>query len=287
MIRYTPLINTISPSRNVFSSFQSVGGDELNVMIALSRLGYSTEWVSILSHGPLANFIESILKESGVKTENCTRTSEMEKQQIGHFQILPALKRVFYERNKSVFASSKSQLPWNQILKRVDWLHATGITPLLGKNALREWRNHLHIAQKMKIPFSIDLNYRPQLGSLENLLEIMYPYITDLGKGCRFIIIAEKDLVGFAKWLNIEIKNRKTNYETNKDLLFRISQYLPVPLSCCFKKRNEKGVQTRWSVLCQNEKIVISDGIVHFPNDECGGGSAWAAGLISSCLDVK
>lgn len=285
MIRYTPLLNTISPSRNVFSSFQSVGGDELNVMIALSRLGYVTEWVSILSHGPLVNFVEAIIKESGVKTENCIKISKLKRYQIGHYHVLPALKRVFYERNRSAFSLIKNQFPWHEILKRADWLHATGITPLLGENALREWRNHLDIAQKLKLPFSIDLNYRPQLGSLENLLEIIYPYITNLHKGCCFLIIAEKDLLGFSNWLNINLNYKEITYEKNKDLLFRISQYLPVPLSCCFKKRDEKGVQTRWSILCQNEKIIISDGVIHYPNDECGGGSAWAAGIISSCLD--
>ncbi len=55
---------------------------------------------------------------------------------------------------------------------------------------------------------------------------------------------------------------------------------LSLPMvACCFKQRNAKGLQKRWSVLSAGG----DDGpyttqpapVYHYPKDECGGGSAW------------
>eukprot|EP00946_MAST-07B_sp_MAST-7B-sp1_P005192 g5192.t1 len=74
------------------------------------------------------------------------------------------------------------------------------------------------------------------------------------------------------------------------DLLERLQTHLATQkgmssstvLGCCFKER-QGTVQTRWSVLSRGAGKTSSTAatpVIHVPKDECGGGSAWAAGCI-------
>lgn len=53
-------------------------------------------------------------------------------------------------------------------------------------------------------------------------------------------------------------------------------------LAVCFKSRDESGLQRRWSAIADASGIhtTVNNPVYHRPRDECGGGSAWAAGFI-------
>ena len=59
-----------------------------------------------------------------------------------------------------------------------------------------------------------------------------------------------------------------------------------VNIACCFKTRDSNGVQTRWSTIVDSNGIHTTKDIptIHLPKDECGGGSAWAAGCLDAYL---
>ena len=60
-------------------------------------------------------------------------------------------------------------------------------------------------------------------------------------------------------------------------------------LATCFKIRNAQGVQTRWSVVMTDTGIFKTSDIptIHRPQDECGGGSAWACGCVDGLLQCN
>ena len=55
-------------------------------------------------------------------------------------------------------------------------------------------------------------------------------------------------------------------------------------LAVCFKRRNADGVQRRWSAVAAANGVHTTARlpVLHKPKDECGGGSAWAAGFLDA-----
>ena len=57
-------------------------------------------------------------------------------------------------------------------------------------------------------------------------------------------------------------------------------------VALCRKRRDASGVQRRWSLMTEMAAETIATHttyalpVWHVPKDECGGGSAWAAGFI-------
>jgi len=51
---------------------------------------------------------------------------------------------------------------------------------------------------------------------------------------------------------------------------------------CCLKERDDAGQQKRWSIIIDADGVHSTESTptFHEPKDECGGGSAWAAGAI-------
>lgn len=57
-------------------------------------------------------------------------------------------------------------------------------------------------------------------------------------------------------------------------------------IACCMKQRKPCGTQKRWSILAYKGQVHSTQkiAIYHQPQDECGGGSAWSAGMIDYFL---
>ena len=61
MIRYAPISSTATTDVEKGQPelyLRSIGGDELNVMVALARISYSAHWVSVLPNQVLGNVIK-------------------------------------------------------------------------------------------------------------------------------------------------------------------------------------------------------------------------------------
>ena len=54
-------------------------------MVALQKLGYATEWVSVMPEGPLGQWVLDAAEEEGVSIENVIRTEG----QLGNFTVIP------------------------------------------------------------------------------------------------------------------------------------------------------------------------------------------------------
>jgi hypothetical protein len=59
-------------------------------------------------------------------------------------------------------------------------MHCTGITPAIAAGPLAMWQESLDAAVKANVPISLDLNHRPQLGTLQKLWGVVLPYLRDI-----------------------------------------------------------------------------------------------------------
>lgn len=289
MVRFGPMIKDHAPvvpglPERVIASWQSVGGDEANVCVALQKLGVESEWISVMGDGTLSDYVMDVMEESGVK---CA-VNRLKGERVATFHMVPAEKRVEYHRAFSAFARhDPNLLNWDKLLptpsgtgKGYDtWLHMTGITPMLGPNALTSWLRCMDLSLSRGIPVSMDLNHRPQLGTLDTLWKIMRPYASRLD----VLILARSNLLALSRMENLnDVKDlAPTDPRWNK-LLVDLRARLGVKwLACCFKTRDSNGVQTRWSTVASAEGLHTTSNtpIMHKPKEDVGGGSAWAAGL--------
>jgi len=198
------------------------------------------------------------------------------------------------QRSRNERLHDPKLLDWSKLLQPeeyksggVRWLHMTGITPMLGANALKSWRNAIDTALKLKIPISLDFNHRPQLGSFQSLWSKCQPYndkfwVIVLAIGDVLNIIKEEGLAKADPSLDIPAGTPHTSPIWHKALL-AIRQKLKVKwLVCCFKTRNERNLQTRWSSVATAAGIsnTIQIPTLHTPKEDVGGGSAFFAGFV-------
>lgn len=119
---------------------QSVGGSELNVAIALSRIGVRAAWVSVLPTGPLGEAVLNAARKAGVDCGAVHR-------EPGDLATLHVVEgedgpRPLYQRSHSAFGmcTDGTRFDWDRLLEGKRWIHLTGITPLLGAGPLAAWR---------------------------------------------------------------------------------------------------------------------------------------------------
>lgn len=265
---------------------RSIGGDELNVCVDLAQIGRDTEWISVLPSGPLGEVVSKNAKENGVKVE---RVVEVEGADMGLFFTLPELKRVHYQRKQSAFCTHKGDLfDWKSMLHGNCWLIMTGITPMLGEGVRESWAQAIRAAQAKKIPVSFDLNHRPQLGTLEQL----WGYVKPLVSAFIVLILSLEQLRGLIKLSGLEpgtingeraAKKQKIDASADVHMMRQLHAHLNGPaLAVCFKNRDSSGLQRRWSVIVDATGVHSTEDVatLHEPQEECGGGSAWHAGII-------
>ena len=180
MIRFAPLDESppVTATRAEPQPFlRSVGGDELNVAVALSKLGERTRWISVVPQGPMGD----VVVESGTANGVTVAGPRPETGDVGTFTVLPEAKTVHYQRRNGAFAlHDPATLDWSALLGRVDgeqpWLHMTGITPMVSAAARQSWDAAIRAAAAAGVPMSLDLNHRKQLGTIEELWAMVAPH---------------------------------------------------------------------------------------------------------------
>ena len=300
MLRLAPLDGAaanVSPTRHLPQPFlRSIGGDELNVAVALSLLNVSTRWISVVPTGPMGDVITESCRHYGVEFDGVRADGD-----VGIFTVLPEEKRVHYQRRNAVFAQQDPQLlDWQKLFGGVPtpWLHMTGITPLISPQSRESWDNALAEAKNSAIPVSLDLNHRAQLGTLEALWAMVAPHTSRL----ELLILSVEQLNGLAAIeLGAAAPPPLTGDERTDEPYFEVMATLQKRwgarrVSLCRKIRDSAtGVQRRWSVMTmrgegegEGESGIGGVGtystrdvpVRHVPMDDLGGGSAWAAGMI-------
>ncbi len=140
-------------------------GSEASVAVSICNFGGNARYVTALPKHSLAEATMDSVRSVGVDTQNVLRT---DKGRLGlYFLETGANQRpsnVIYDRaDSAVSITPAEEYDWEAIFKDAGWLHLSGITPALSKNAANAT---LVAAQKAKAAgatVSIDLNFRNKL----------------------------------------------------------------------------------------------------------------------------
>ena len=114
---------------------QSVGGAELNVAVALAQLGRKAKWLSAVGDDDAGLRILDEASRVGVDTASVLILSE---HSTGEYTVDMAAEKIEYQRADSAFAKLSPTMfepSLRQLIGSAQWLHLTGITPLLGGSA--------------------------------------------------------------------------------------------------------------------------------------------------------
>jgi 2-dehydro-3-deoxygluconokinase len=145
--------------RHVPSLELKIGGAESNVAIALSRLGVSAGWASLLGEDEPGRLVFDRVRAEGVDVSRVRRVRGLPtglylREQVGQ-EI-----RVYYYRKGSAASTMTLKALDPEYLKEAEFLHLTGITPALSEDcrAFTLWA-----AREDGTRVSFDVNYRSKL----------------------------------------------------------------------------------------------------------------------------
>jgi 2-dehydro-3-deoxygluconokinase len=140
-------------------------GAEASVAASICNFGGTARYVTALPQHALAEATMDSLRAVGIDTRNVLRT---DKGRLGlYFLETGANQRpsnVIYDRDDSAIAiTTADQYDWDDIFDGAQWLHLSGITPALSKNAAEATRVAAQKANSAGATVSIDLNFRGKL----------------------------------------------------------------------------------------------------------------------------
>lgn len=165
MLRFVPQQDLRTEQAQAFNV--TVGGGELNVAVCVSRLGFSTAWVSRLPNNALGRLLLGKVREQNVDDSHVALTKD---GRCGLYFLeqgaSPRAASVLYDRTGSSISLIKpGDVKWEKVFAGVKRFHISGITPALSKSAAETTVESLKAAKAAGAAVSYDLNYRSKLWS--------------------------------------------------------------------------------------------------------------------------
>ena len=253
------------------------GGAEANVAIALSNLGYETQFVTKVPDNAIGHAAINSLRKYGVHTENVIFGGN----RLGLYYLEKGYSvrasNVIYDRADSAFANVKSDdFNFDKIFDKADLFLVTGISPAVSPNACKLTKKALEFAKEKGLTIVIDVNYRAKMWSLEDANETM----KDLLKYADIII-------GFSPDILLEIKEDLSD-DKHENLLKRMVETYGVKTAVStFRKSHSANRNSLYARLYDGKKLYTSKEYSFDIVDRVGGGDSFTSGLISGLLDGK
>jgi 2-dehydro-3-deoxygluconokinase len=165
MLRFTPPGHRRLEQADAFDLW--VAGAELNVAVALARLGEHAAWVSRLPDNPLGRRVLAHARANGVDTDGVDWATSA---RIGLLFVevgqRPRPTASLYDRDGSAFATlDPDAFDWPALLAGARAFHTSGITPALSPACERATEAALTAARTAGCHTSFDLNYRALLST--------------------------------------------------------------------------------------------------------------------------
>ena len=144
-------------------------GAEANVAASLSILGAQARFVTALPDNVLGDCCVRTLRGLGVDTSHILRTKT---GRLGLYFVEKGANqrpsKVVYDRSHSAIAEARAEdFDWTAIFHGANWLHTTGITPALSRNAFASCLAAVRAAKSAGLTVSCDLNFRKKLWDWE------------------------------------------------------------------------------------------------------------------------
>jgi len=247
----------------------NVGGAELNVAIALSRLGLNVSWVSRLTDNPLGVMIRNKAREQGVDTSNILWTKD---GRVGlyflEFGASPRSSKVIYDRANSAISQIKlGEVDWEEVLRGAKWFHTSGITPALSTSTAQVTTDALKIAKRVGCKVSYDLNYRARLWTEEEARKCQEPFMEYID-----ILISTEEDIG--RVLGI----RAVNYQ---EVAKKLAEKFNFEVVCITIREDISVLRNRWTAIAYSVGKIYDDKTYDVEIvDRLGAGDSFSAGFI-------
>ena len=166
-------------------------GAEANVAASLALFGADARFVTALPNNALGDSCTRTLRGLGVDTSSIIRTN---KGRLGLYFVEKGANQrpsnVVYDRTPSSIAeAAAADFDWVSIFQGAGWLHTTGITPALSRQAFDSCLAAVRAAKAAGLTVSCDLNFRKKLWDWEPGTKS-----TELARRCMSEILPHVDV---------------------------------------------------------------------------------------------
>ena len=155
------------PLRFVHNFTKSIGGAEANVAIALSRLGFSTGWISRLGDDEFGRYVQYALRGEGIDLSQVTFDTELPTGILFKEQYHNSNPNVYYYRKGAAVTTLSADDISESYIADAKILHVTGILPALSPANKAASLQAIQYAKKHGVKISFDPNLRLKLWSRE------------------------------------------------------------------------------------------------------------------------
>jgi 2-dehydro-3-deoxygluconokinase len=263
-----------------------VGGGELNVAVAASRLGISSRWVSRLPENALGRMIANRAREHGVDAHIDWTADDRAGLYFAELGAAPRASSVLYDRAASAISRIRpGSVDWASEFDGARWFHVSGITPALSESAAKVTAESLAAAKKAGLTVSYDLNYRSKLWSADRARSVQEPLMEHVD----VLITTEEDTrVVFGIGGATADTYDRVDAESYAQTAIALEKRFDFRAVAITLRENPRVLLNTWSA------IVAADRKIHrAPRyevevvDRIGAGDAFAAGLIVSRLENR
>lgn len=273
MLRLSPSNGDTSTADSFSACF---GGTEANVLVCLSALGNSTEFLTAVPQNSLGDGVIKFLRGRGVGTGNIIQKGDVLGMYFMEQGFGMRTSKVIYNRRYSEVARlTEDAFDFDVIFADCGLFHISGISFALSESTRDLCFRLLKEAKKRNIMISFDFNYRSKLWGVEEA-KTVYSKVVEYAD---VLFCSERDLSTF---LDTDCENFYSKY-SSRFLVVRereICSDAQHRADATIYKKTEDGVESY--ALCGVEFPVL---------DRIGSGDAFAAGilhkLISNPGDIK
>jgi len=255
------------------------GGGEANVAVSLANYGCEAALITKLPANEIGDACLNSLREFGVDTTKILRGGD----RLGIYYLESGVSmrpsKVIYDRAHSAIAEAKAdEFDFEKLLADVKWLHISGITPAISKNAAETTLKALKAAKKLGVTTSFDLNYRGKLWTKPEAQACLIPMM----KYVDYVIGNEEDAqacLGFA--MSGDVTSGKLDLEGYKKMLKELCEKYGFKGAATSLRESHSASDNGWSCA-----LSIGDEFYHSKHydirivDRVGAGDSFSAGLI-------
>jgi 2-dehydro-3-deoxygluconokinase len=154
-------------------------GAEVNVAVALSRLGLKAQYFSRFGNDQLGSVMLADIEAEGVDVSLAKRVDSFTGAMVRN-PGKSAPVEISYLRKGSAASTIEPADILDSYISSTRWLHATGITCAISESGAKTVKHALEKAAQLKIKSSFDLNIRRKLWSEEQARKALEPLAKDV-----------------------------------------------------------------------------------------------------------
>ena len=154
-------------------------GAEVNVAVAISRLGLKAQYFSRFGNDQLGSVMLADIEAEGVDVSLAKRVDSFTGAMVRNpGKTAPV--EISYLRKGSAASTIEPGDILESYISSTRWLHATGITCAISESGAKTVKHALEKAAQLKINSSFDLNIRRKLWSEEQARKVLEPLAHDV-----------------------------------------------------------------------------------------------------------